>query len=97
MPSLPLLTQLLGPSLPLGPLYYLFMACLAIFCTNAINILAGVNGLEVGHSIVLALTLTLTLTLTLALTLTPTLAHSPSLTRARALSRWSPGARSTTS
>ena len=47
MPSLPLLTQLLGPSLPLGPLYYLFMACLAIFCTNAINILAGVNGLEV--------------------------------------------------
>lgn len=56
VPSLPLLTQLLGPSLPLGPLYYLFMACLAIFCTNAINILAGVNGLEVGQSMVIALT-----------------------------------------
>ena len=26
------------------------MACLAIFCTNAINILAGVNGLEVRRS-----------------------------------------------
>jgi len=70
VPSLPLLTQLLGPSLPLGPLYYLFMSCLAIFCTNAINILAGVNGLEVGHSIVIGLTLTLTLTLILTLTLT---------------------------
>ena len=56
VPSLPLLTKLLGPSLPLGPLYYLFMSCLAIFCTNAINILAGVNGLEVGQSIVIALT-----------------------------------------
>ena len=56
VPSLPLLTKLLGPSLPLGPLYYLFMSCLAIFCTNAINILAGVNGLEVGQSIVIGLT-----------------------------------------
>jgi UDP-N-acetylmuramyl pentapeptide phosphotransferase/UDP-N-acetylglucosamine-1-phosphate transferase len=26
---------------------YPFMACLAIYCTNAINILAGVNGLDV--------------------------------------------------
>lgn len=27
---------------------------LAVFCTNAINILAGVNGLEVGQSLVIA-------------------------------------------
>jgi len=40
----------------LGLLYYLFMACLAIFCTNSINILAGVNGLEVGQSVVIAAT-----------------------------------------
>lgn len=26
---------------------------LAVFCTNAINILAGINGLEVGQSIVI--------------------------------------------
>jgi len=26
----------------------------AVFCTNAINILAGVNGLEVGQSIIIA-------------------------------------------
>jgi UDP-N-acetylglucosamine--dolichyl-phosphate N-acetylglucosaminephosphotransferase len=37
----------LGSSVDIGAAYYLFMACLAIFCTNAINILAGVNGLEV--------------------------------------------------
>lgn len=30
------------------------MAMLAVFCTNAINILAGVNGLEVGQSVVIA-------------------------------------------
>ena len=45
-----LLVPWLGPSLTLGPLYYIFMICLAIFCTNSINILAGVNGLEVGHA-----------------------------------------------
>lgn len=30
------------------------MGMLAVFCTNAINILAGINGLEVGQSIVIA-------------------------------------------
>ena len=40
-----LLAPLLGPSLQLGIAYYVFMAGLAIFCTNSINILAGgVNG-----------------------------------------------------
>ena len=37
----------------LGPLYYLYMAALVLFCTNAINILAGVNGLEVGQSYII--------------------------------------------
>lgn len=29
----------------------------ALFCTNAINILAGINGLEVGQSLVIALSI----------------------------------------
>lgn len=34
-------------------LYYVYMALLTIFCTNAINIYAGINGLEVGQSAVI--------------------------------------------
>lgn len=34
--------------------YYLYMGMLAVFCTNAINILAGINGLEVGQSLVIS-------------------------------------------
>ena len=30
------------------------MGMLAVFCTNAINIYAGINGLEVGQSVVIA-------------------------------------------
>ena len=30
-----------------GPLYYVYMSMLSTFCTNSINILAGVNGVEV--------------------------------------------------
>jgi len=41
-------------SIDLGILYYVYMSMVAVFCTNAINILAGVNGLEVGQSIVIA-------------------------------------------
>ena len=41
-------------SIDLGALYYVYMASMAIFCPNSINILAGVNGLEVGQSVVLA-------------------------------------------
>ena len=33
--------------LDIGLLYYLYMSMLIIFCTNAINIYAGINGLEV--------------------------------------------------
>lgn len=46
-----------GFSVDLGMFYYLYMGMLAVFCTNAINILAGVNGLEVGQSIVIALSI----------------------------------------
>ena len=38
----------------LGPLYHLYMLLISVFCTNSINIYAGINGLEVGQSIVIA-------------------------------------------
>ena len=38
----------------LGVLFYLFLMVLAVFSTHAINILAGVNGLEVGQAVVVA-------------------------------------------
>ncbi|KAF7508817.1 hypothetical protein GJ744_008694 [Endocarpon pusillum] len=43
----------------LGPLYYVYMAALSIFAPNSINILAGINGIEVGQSIVVAVLLML--------------------------------------
>ncbi|GMR59656.1 hypothetical protein PMAYCL1PPCAC_29851, partial [Pristionchus mayeri] len=58
----PLLRSVLSPYLPF-PLpgcldisfcYYIYMGMLIVFSTNAINIYAGVNGLEVGQSIVVA-------------------------------------------
>lgn len=39
--------------LALGAVYYAYMAALAVFCTHAINILAGVNGVEAGQALVL--------------------------------------------
>ncbi|GAB6027454.1 hypothetical protein CHUAL_001714 [Chamberlinius hualienensis] len=50
---------LLGFDIDLGFLYYVYMGMLAVFCTNAINILAGINGLEVGQSILIALSVIL--------------------------------------
>lgn len=44
-----------GDLVDLGGLYYLYMAAVSIFCPNCINILAGVNGIEVGQSVVIAL------------------------------------------
>lgn len=38
----------------LGVLYKVYMVMLVIFCTNSINILAGVNGLEAGQTFVIA-------------------------------------------
>ena len=37
-----------------GILYYVYMGMLAVFCTNAINIVAGINGIEVGQSVIIA-------------------------------------------
>jgi UDP-N-acetylglucosamine--dolichyl-phosphate N-acetylglucosaminephosphotransferase len=34
------------------------MGRLAVFCANAINILTGVNGLEVGQSVIIAASIT---------------------------------------
>ncbi|NWX21194.1 GPT acetylglucosaminephosphotransferase, partial [Aegotheles bennettii] len=45
---------LLGMHLDLGIFYYMYMGLLAVFCTNAINILAGINGIEAGQSLVIA-------------------------------------------
>ncbi|GAQ80668.1 UDP-N-acetylglucosamine--dolichyl-phosphate N-acetylglucosaminephosphotransferase [Klebsormidium nitens] len=38
----------------LGWLYKLYMGLLAVFCTNSINIHAGVNGLEAGQTVIIA-------------------------------------------
>ncbi|KAL2923449.1 UDP-N-acetylglucosamine--dolichyl-phosphate N-acetylglucosaminephosphotransferase [Bienertia sinuspersici] len=40
--------------LDLGWIYKLYMGLLAVFCTNSINIHAGINGLEVGQTVVVA-------------------------------------------
>lgn len=37
----------------LGIFYYVYMGMLAVFCTNAINIYAGINGLEAGQSFII--------------------------------------------
>ena len=37
-----------------GVLYYVYMGMLAVFCTNAINILAGINGLEAGQAFIIS-------------------------------------------
>ena len=43
-----------GAVIDLGALYYAYMGLLAVFATNAINIYAGINGLEAGQSLVIA-------------------------------------------
>lgn len=40
-------------NIDLGWMYYMYMVSMTIFCPNSINILAGVNGLEVGQSIII--------------------------------------------
>lgn len=49
--------NMFGLSVDIGIVYYIYMGMLAVFCTNAINILAGVNGLEVGQSVVIAISI----------------------------------------
>lgn len=48
-----ILRPLLGNHLDLGILYLVYMSMLAVFCTNAINIYAGINGIEVGQSFII--------------------------------------------
>lgn len=51
----PFVSRWLGQNyFTLGPLFYVFMMMLVIFCTNAINIIAGINGVEAGQSLVVA-------------------------------------------
>ena len=48
------LEQYLGKIIDLGWLYYVYMGAITIFCPNSINILAGINGIEVSQSLVIA-------------------------------------------
>eukprot|EP01059_Diplonema_ambulator_P000798 TRINITY_DN10642_c0_g1_i2.p1 TRINITY_DN10642_c0_g1~~TRINITY_DN10642_c0_g1_i2.p1 ORF type:complete len:345 (+),score=38.96 TRINITY_DN10642_c0_g1_i2:55-1089(+) len=57
LPKIPIVEQYLGGSLDLGILYVVAMSLICVFCTNSINILAGVNGLEVGQSIVIGVSI----------------------------------------
>ncbi|KAK4998079.1 tunicamycin resistance protein [Elasticomyces elasticus] len=50
-----LLRPYFGELLNLGSLYYAYMAAVTIFAPNSINILAGINGIEVGQSIVIGI------------------------------------------
>ncbi|SCV74810.1 BQ2448_7839 [Microbotryum intermedium] len=61
-----------------GPLYYLYMSMLSTFCTNSINILAGVNGVEVGQALVIALSIALNDLLHLTFDLSPLLGQNAS-------------------
>ncbi|KAF9082641.1 UDP-N-acetylglucosamine--dolichyl-phosphate N-acetylglucosaminephosphotransferase [Mortierella sp. GBA35] len=49
----------LGYLIDLGALYYVYMGMVAIFCTHSINIMAGINGVEVGQSLVIACSIAL--------------------------------------
>jgi UDP-N-acetylglucosamine--dolichyl-phosphate N-acetylglucosaminephosphotransferase len=48
---------LIGFDLNLSIFYYVYIGMLAVFCTNAINIYAGLNGIEVGQSFIIALSI----------------------------------------
>ncbi|XVF07163.1 hypothetical protein REPUB_Repub06bG0114900 [Reevesia pubescens] len=50
----PLVSYVGQEVLDLGWVYKLYMGLLAVFCTNSINIHAGLNGLEVGQTVVIA-------------------------------------------
>jgi len=60
------LHQYLGSIVDLSWLYYIYMAAVAIFCPNSINMLAGINGVEVAQSLVIAFLLVINDSLYLA-------------------------------
>eukprot|EP00924_Labyrinthula_sp_SR-Ha-C_P016765 snap_masked-scaffold_6-processed-gene-14.35-mRNA-1 protein AED:0.19 eAED:0.19 QI:0/0/0/1/1/1/2/0/409 len=41
----------------LGSLFYVYIVLLVVFCTNSINIYAGINGFEVGQTIIISLSI----------------------------------------
>ncbi|SOV20956.1 N-acetylglucosamine-1-phosphate transferase, putative [Plasmodium sp. DRC-Itaito] len=43
----------------IGFLYYVYIILLSVFCTNAINIYAGINGLEIGQSLIISFFITI--------------------------------------
>jgi UDP-N-acetylglucosamine--dolichyl-phosphate N-acetylglucosaminephosphotransferase len=45
----------LGDGIELGYFYLIYMMLTTVFCTNSINIYAGINGLEAGQSLVIAI------------------------------------------
>ncbi|KAI8988733.1 UDP-N-acetylglucosamine--dolichyl-phosphate N-acetylglucosaminephosphotransferase-like protein [Pilobolus umbonatus] len=47
----------IGELVDLGIFYYVYMAMLTIFCTHSINILAGINGIEAGQSLIIGLSI----------------------------------------
>ena len=49
-----------GSFVDVGYYYFIYMSMLSVFCTNSINIYAGINGLEVGQSIVVAVAILIT-------------------------------------
>lgn len=51
------LTKQCVNTMVLGFLYYVYMGMLAVFCTNAVNILAGINGVEAGQSFVIGVSI----------------------------------------
>ena len=53
------LRGVLGDLVDLGYLYHVYMSMIAIFCTNSINIYAGINGIEVAQSLVIGCSMVL--------------------------------------
>ncbi len=43
--------------LEIGFLFYVYLGMLAVFCSNSINIYAGINGLEVGQSVIIGISI----------------------------------------
>ena len=67
----------LGDMMDLGWLYYAYMAAIAIFSSNCINILAGINGIEVAQSVTIAVLLLANDIISLYLTNPPAALHPP--------------------
>lgn len=53
IPTVTVDTSAFGAIIECGALYQVYMAVMAVFSTNAINIYAGINGLEAGQSYVI--------------------------------------------